>query len=103
MVDTKHYQQQLTNLNCLLCEKRPEYQIRQHKVIFLRDSDPSHTANWFAAHWKHSARKLYLMWLNHQTSDLHLFALIGQKLADQHFSSFEGIKKWLAECFMAKG
>ena len=42
-VDTKCYQQQLTNLNCLLPEKRPEYQKRQHKMIFLCDNAPLHT------------------------------------------------------------
>jgi len=37
-----NYQQQLIDLNLL--KKRPEYQKRQHKVIFLHDNTPSHTA-----------------------------------------------------------
>ena len=41
-IDTKHYQQQLTNFNHLLLEKRPEYQKRQHKVIYFHDNAPSH-------------------------------------------------------------
>jgi len=42
-INIKHYQQQLINLNRSL-KKRPEYQKRQHKVIFLHDNAPSHTA-----------------------------------------------------------
>jgi len=37
-VNTKRYQQQMINLNQTLCEKRPEYQKRQHKVILLHDN-----------------------------------------------------------------
>jgi len=41
---TKRYQQQLIDLNCSLLKKRPKYQKRQHKVIFLHDNAPSHMA-----------------------------------------------------------
>jgi len=34
----------MINLNPALCEKRPEYQKRQYKVILLHDNAPSHTA-----------------------------------------------------------
>ena len=43
-VNTKRYQQQLIDLNRSLLKKRPEYQKKQHKVIFLHDNAPSHTA-----------------------------------------------------------
>jgi len=43
-VNTKRYQQQLIDLNRLLLKKRSKYQKRQHKVIFLHDNTPSHTA-----------------------------------------------------------
>jgi len=43
-VNTKRYQQQLIDLNSSLLKKRLEYQKRQHKVIFLHDNAPSHTA-----------------------------------------------------------
>jgi len=43
-VNTERYQQQMINLNQALCEKRSEYQKRQHKVILLHDNAPSHTA-----------------------------------------------------------
>ena len=36
--------QQMINLNQVLCEKRPEYQKRQHKVILFHDN-ASHTQN----------------------------------------------------------
>jgi len=34
----------MINLNQALCEKRPNYQKRQRKVILLHDNAPSHTA-----------------------------------------------------------
>ena len=43
-VNTKCYQQQLIDLNRSLLKKRPEYQKRQYKIIFLHDNTPSHTA-----------------------------------------------------------
>ena len=43
-VNTNCYQQQMIDLNRALQEKRPDYRKRQHKVIFLHDNAPSHTA-----------------------------------------------------------
>ena len=45
-VNTNRYQQQMIDLNRALQEKRPDYRRRQHKVIFLHDNAPSHTAKW---------------------------------------------------------
>ena len=42
-VNSKRYQQQLTDLNSSLLEEGPEYINRQHKVIFLHGNAPSHT------------------------------------------------------------
>ena len=42
-VNTKRYQQQLTDLNRYLLEKRLEHGNRQHNVNFLHDNAPSHT------------------------------------------------------------
>ena len=42
-VNTEHYRQQMINLNQALCEKRSEYQKRQHKMILLYDNASSHT------------------------------------------------------------
>ena len=36
-------------------------------------------------------------------SDHHLFASMGQALAEQRFGSCEDVKKWLDEWFVAKG
>jgi len=41
-VNTECYRQQIINLNQALCEKRPKYQKRQHKVL-LHDNASSHT------------------------------------------------------------
>ena len=35
-------------------------------------------------------------------SDYHLFASMGHALAEQHFSNFEEVGKWLDEWFAAK-
>ena len=43
-VNTNRYQQQMIDLNRALQEKWPDYRRRQHKVIFLHDNAPSHTA-----------------------------------------------------------
>ena len=43
-VNTNLYQQQMVDLNRALQEKRQDYRRRQHKVIFLHDNAPSHTA-----------------------------------------------------------
>jgi len=59
-VNTKRYQQQLIDLNRSL-KKRLKYQKRQHKVIFLHDNAPSHTAKPVRDSWKHSAGKFYPM------------------------------------------
>ena len=36
-------------------------------------------------------------------SDYHLFAPMGLALAEQRFSSYENIKKWLDEWYAGKG
>ena len=43
-VNNNRYQQQMVDLNRALQEKRPDYRRRQHKVIFLHNNAPSHTA-----------------------------------------------------------
>lgn len=60
-VTTARYQQQLIDLNRALLEKRPEYQKRQHKVIFLHDNAPSHTARYVGCTQLGSARTFGLL------------------------------------------
>ena len=35
-------------------------------------------------------------------SDYHLFSPMGHALAEQHFDSYEGVRKWLDESFASK-
>ena len=105
-VNTKRYQQQLIDLNRSLLKKRPEYQKRQHKVIFLHDNAPSHMAKPVrdtlgALSWEVLPHAAYSPDL--APSDYHLFASMGHALAEQRFGSYEDVKKWLDEWFAAKG
>ena len=43
-VNAARYHQQLIKLHRALCEKRPDYQQRHDKLIFLHDNAPSHTS-----------------------------------------------------------
>ena len=65
-VNTERYRQQMINLNQALCEKRPEYQKRQHKVIFLHDNAPSRIAK-LVKRLRHLVGKYFHMRLTHQT------------------------------------
>jgi len=99
-VNAGRYQQQLIDLNRSLLEKRPEYQKRQHKVIFLHDNAPSHTAKPVrdtleALSWEVLPHAAYSPDL--APSDYHLFASMGHALAEQRFGSYEDVKKWLDE------
>ncbi|QQP49596.1 Transposase, partial [Caligus rogercresseyi] len=49
-VNTQRYRQQMTDLDRVLREKRPEYQQRQHKVILLHDNAPGHKAKQILQH-----------------------------------------------------
>ena len=78
----------MIDLNEALREKRPEYQKRQHKVIFA----PSHTAKPVketieAFSWEILSHAAYSPDL--VPSDYYLFALMGHALSDQHFTSYE--------------
>ena len=104
-VNTKRYQQQLIDLNRSILEK-PEYRKRQHKIIFLHDNAPSHTAKPV----RDTLEELSWEVLPHAAyspdlapSDYHLFASMGHALAEQRFGSYEDVKKWLDEWFAAKG
>jgi len=104
-VNTKRYQQQLIDLNHSLL-KKPEYQKKQHKVIFLLDNALSHTAKSVrdtleAFSWEVLPHAAYSSDL--APSDYYLFASIGHALAEQRFSSYEDVKKWFDEWFAAKG
>ena len=86
----------MIDLNQALREKRPKYQKRQHKVILLHDNAPSHTAKPVkktieAFSWEilsHAACSPDLA-----PSDYYLFASMGHALSDQHFTSYENVRK----------
>jgi len=95
----------MINLNQALCEKRPEYQKRQHKVILLHDNAPSHTAKLVkktieAFGWEILSHATYSPDL--APSDYHLFASMGHALGQQHFTSYEDVRKWLDDWFSSK-
>jgi len=76
----------MINLNQALCEKRPEYQKRQHKVILLHDNASSHTAKLIketieAFGWEILSHAAYSPDL--APFDYHLFASMGHALAQQ--------------------
>ena len=84
------------NLNQALCEKRSEYQKRQHKVILLHDNAPSHTSKLIketieAFGWEILSHTAYSADL--APSDYHLFASMGHALAQQRFTSYEDVRK----------
>jgi len=90
----------LIDLNRSLLKKRSEHQKRQHKVIFLHDNAPSHTAKPVrdtleAFSWEVLPHTAYSPDL--APSDYHLFASMGHALTEQRFGSYEDVKKWLDE------
>ena len=80
-VNTECYRQQMINLNQVLCEKRSEYQKRQHKVILFHDN--AHTASHTAKLIKETIEAFGWEILSHAyspdlaPSDYYLFASIG--------------------------
>ena len=104
-VNTERYRQQMIDLNQALREKRPEYQKRQQKVILLHDNTPSHTAKPVketieAFSWEILSHTAYSPDL--APSDYYLFASMGHALSDQHFASYENVRKWLDDWFASK-
>ena len=104
-VNANRYQQQMIVLNRALQEKRPDYRRRQHKVIFLYDNAPSHTAKRIKEtietfSWEILAHAPYSEVL--APSDYHLFASLGHALAEQPFTSYENVREWLDNWFDLK-
>lgn len=104
-VNTDRYRQQLIELSRALLQKRPEYQKRQHKVIFLHDNAPSHKAKLVqetieALNWEVLPHAAYSPDL--APSDYHLFASMGHALKEHHFKSSEELENWVSEWFSSK-
>ena len=76
----------MIDLNHASQEKRPDYRRRQHKVIFLHDNAPSHTAKRVKEtietfSWEILVHAAYSPDLT--PSDYHLFASLGHALAER--------------------
>jgi len=74
-------------------------------VILLHDNAPSHTAKLVketieAFGWKILSHAAYSPDL--APSDYHLFASMGHALTQQHFTSYEDVRKWLDDWFGSK-
>ena len=70
MVNTKRYQQLLTDLNCSLLEKGPEKGRTEKdntKSFYFRTMVHHSRQNRMAKRRNHSVGKFYLLWLTHQT------------------------------------
>ena len=105
IVNTERYRQQMIDLNQALREKRPEYQKRQQKIILLHDNAPSYTAKPVketieAFSWEILSHAAYSPDL--APFDYYLFASMGHALSDQHFTSYENVRKWLDDRFASK-
>ncbi|EFN86260.1 Histone-lysine N-methyltransferase SETMAR, partial [Harpegnathos saltator] len=77
----------------------------QKKVILLHDNAPSHTAKLVketieAFSWEILSHAAYSPDL--APSDYYLFASMGHALAEQRFTSYENVRKWLDDGFASK-
>ena len=108
-INTKRYQEHLTNLNRSLFWKRVRKrsnQKRQHKVMFFMIMLLHIRQNRFGLRWKHSTGKFYPAQLNHQTWLLPITTCSHwwlHALAEKCIGSYEDVKKWLDEWFAARG
>jgi len=93
----------MINLNQALCEKRLEYQ-KRHKVILLHDNVPSHTAKLVKETievfgWEILSHAAYSPALGSVRLPL---ICMGHALAQQRFTSYEDVRKWLDDWFGSK-
>ena len=91
--------------NCtVLCMKKPVYRKRHDKLIFLHDNAPSHMSTMVQNYLEtlHSTGKYPIPYSpDLASSDYHLFSSMVHALAEQHFDSYEDVRKWLDE-FVSK-
>lgn len=99
-VTAEHYQHQLIELSHALNQKRPRIAYKKQKVILLHDNARPHIAKAV----KDTLSDLQWEVLPHPAyspdcapSDYHLFRSMQHSLADQHFKSYESVKKWIDE------
>lgn len=95
----------MIKLNQELLKKRPECATRHEKVILQHDNAPAHTAKAV----KNIISELSWDILPHPPyspdlapSDYHLFSSMSHALAEQHFTSYEDVEKWLHDWIASK-
>ncbi|PRD17654.1 UNVERIFIED_CONTAM: mariner\T [Trichonephila clavipes] len=87
-INTDIYKQQLLNLNDAILENHKQYKKRQHKdIVKALGREP-------LAHAAYSP--------DLAPSNYHLFASLGDALADQRFTSYENVKSWLDDWLASK-
>ena len=91
----------MINLNHAFIERQPEWAKRHDKVILLHDNAPSHTSKLAKGTLKSLGWHILLPF-DLATSNYRLFASMGHAFAEQHFSNFKVVRKWLNEWFAAK-
>ena len=93
----------MINLNHALIEKRSEWAKGHGKVVLLHDNAPSHISKLAKDTLKSLGWDILPprpLSFDLAASDYHLFASMGHVLAEQHFSNFEEVGKWLNEIFL---
>ena len=94
-----------SNSTVICVKKRPDYQKRHEKLIFLHDNAPLHTSkmveNYFETrNWEVLPHVAYPP--NLAPSDYHPFSSMGHAFATQHFDCCEHVRNWLDEWFLSK-
>ena len=99
------YRQQLMGLKQALAAKRPEWDNRHDKIILQHDNARPHVAisvkNYLDRQsWETLPHPLYSP--DMAPSDYHLFRSMQSALAQQHFTPYENIKKWVDDWIASK-
>jgi len=88
-----------------LIAKRPELAYKQGKVILLHENAPADTSKGVKSMLKDLSREV----LTHPpyfsdlaTPDFYLFRSMTHALSEQHFKTYENVKKWVYEWFVLK-
>ena len=97
-ITVERYRTQLMRLSRALREKRPQYEQRHEKVILQHDNDRPYVAKLVKTYletlkWEVLPHPPYSP--DFPLSDYYLFQSMAHGLADQQFSSYEDIEKWL--------
>lgn len=99
------YRRQLMTLQQALAAKRPKWDKRHNKIILQHDNARPHVAIPVKNHlnrqnWEILPHPPYSPDL--APSDYHLFRSMQSALAQQHFTSYENVKKWVDDWIASK-